>query len=251
MLTGSHTHANKALKSQPDTFNAHSDLQMWDNWICVPGPSMFLHGDAHSWCLPATCRSSSHHWHCLKKLGWRWVAGVDRQTRWAKIRGKTDPHKTLWNDHLNGGLTLAGWDVTDERTWDSEFLSMSCFSQARTVQGQLLSPPHDSSGVTLDFSRLGLSGIVAEWAWRAEPASPVSSSRACFHLVFYQREKWLPLTLKVRRDSCAFVKSVWTLNSELLQADATKTIRWTLCLDRDGSEKKAKQNKTLSYLCVK
>lgn len=136
-----------------------------------------------------------------------------------KMRGETDRGflKTLWNYHINGGETLAEWDVTDERTWGSEFLSRSCLLQARTVRRQLLAPPHDSSGITLDLSRSGLSEITAEWAWRAEPASSISSSRACFHLVwtfirekndFLPRQKYAEIHVRSSNQS-----ELWTLSS--------------------------------------
>lgn len=189
----------------------------------------------------------------------KWKIGVKVGRRgWqmsspGKMRGETDRGslKTLWNYHINGGETLAEWDVTDERTWGSEFLSRSCLSQARTVRGQLLSPPHDSSGITLNLSRSGLSGITAEWAWRAEPASSISSSRACFHLVwtfiretndFLPRQKYAGIHVRSSNQS-----ELWTLSSctPSLWKPSLELRAWT------GTVLKKKPKKTLSYLCVK
>lgn len=119
----------------------------------------------------------------------KWKTGVRvGRRRWqmsvlGKIRRKTDlgSHKTLWNYHINGVETLAGWmwHMRGPEVPGFSLCRVRCWPE-RSVDSCTL---HDSSAIALHFSRSGLSEITAEWARCAEAASSVLSSRACFHLV--------------------------------------------------------------------
>lgn len=235
-------------------FNVHSDLLMWYDGICVPASSMFLQGEAHSWRLPATCWSSRHHWHRIKMKNWG-EGGSPGLTD--ELAGQNERGDRLWfpQDPLELSYKW-GWDIGRvgcDRRGDLRFrVSL----QVVLVAGQDRPRTAALSSTWLIWNHAGFEQVRIKrdygWvslAWRAGIVHFIVTCLFPLSRDFYQREKWLPPTSKVRRDSCAYVKSVRTLNSELLHAVVMKTIPWTLWLDWDGSEKKNK--KTLSYLCVK
>lgn len=143
------------------------------------------------WRLHATWQQYSQHWHSRDEKNWGEVSEIRRKTN-------RSSHKVFWNQPLNGAETLARW---------MEHAGRPCVDT-----GELLHMTYLQKHFSLPV------GIKRDYEW-AKPACRdpiVHFIVLCLFLVSLG-EKWLPVMTKVHCNSRALVRSVKSLNCNLVE----------------------------------